>query len=141
MPRPITTLLLLPMLAGSLALLSGCFEGSAQNPDYQYTSSGTANVKLYVLTFFTANLANGQGSADGNIIISYNGISVQADGFPSVLNIPANAIVTVTAAPAAPSTTTVVWTGLTAGSNPLSRTFVMTANLTFGCTFTSSANG
>jgi hypothetical protein len=125
------------LVAGSLV---GCFSGSAQNPAYQYQESTASQTKYFLLTFYTATLNDQQSDGNGTITITYNGTTVSANEFPTTLLIPEYAIVTVTAAPAG-TTTTVTWDGLTPGTNPLSCTFVMSSNLTFGCTFTNSANG
>ncbi len=117
--------------------LGGCFSGSGQNPNYQYTQ-GPSQTQTFTLDWFTASLNNNQSNGNGTVTISWNGTTVQANGFPTVLAIPQNAIVTVTVTPA-DQFTTWQWNGVTPGTNFDSATFYMRGNMSLGVTFISNA--
>lgn len=130
--RPIAACLFLLLVVA----LSGCFSGSASNPDYTYQSSGAAQQKFFTLTWYTASLDNGYGTADGTVVVSWPGGSVTAPNYPSEITIPANVIVTVTATPS-DAGAFVTWTNIQPSSIANTVTFYMSTNLTFGCMFNS----
>ena len=132
--------LILPfaLLAAALCL-GGCFSGGAQNPSYDYTA-GPSQTKTYTLDWFTSSLQNNQSNGSGTVTISWNGTTVSANGFPTVLAIPQNAVVTVTASPRRYQFTSVQWDGVyPRDQSELSPPSICAATCRSGWTFISNA--